>query len=346
MPTLASRLLAWYDRDRRDLPWRRTGEPWAIWLAETVLQQTRVETAIPYYERLLGRFPTPRALAEGSEDELLALWSGLGYYRRARRLRAAAARVVAAGGAIPSSARELAALPGVGPYTAAAVASIAFGEAVPVLDGNVARVLARRLALAEGAHTAAGRRELAAAAARLLDPARPGDSNQALMELGATVCTPRRPACECCPLLDGCRAAAAGAAESFPLPRPRPAARRERLTAAWVEDGSGRLLLARRAAGEALLAGLWELPTVAVRGPRRSEAALAARFGGRWRVGARRAELRHSITFRLLEIELRTARWQPDGVGEPAALAWHLPARARELALTGATRKLLARAPA
>jgi A/G-specific adenine glycosylase len=339
MSKLAPRLLAWYDRHRRDLPWRRTRDPWAIWLAEVLLQQTRVETAIPYYERLLERFPTPAALAAASEDELLALWSGLGYYRRARLLRAAAARVAA--GTIPATARELAELPGVGPYTAAAIGSIAFGEVVPVLDGNVVRVMARRLALANAPDSAAGRRRLAAAAAELLDRARPGDSNQALMELGATVCTPRRPGCRHCPLREGCRAAAAGTPEAYPAARRRAATLHQRLTAAWVEDGDGRLLLARRAASESVLPGLWELPTVAARGPRRTAAALAARYGGSWRLGERRRELRHTVTFRILEIELRAAAWQPDGVAEPSSLAWHAPASARGLALTGATRKLL-----
>jgi A/G-specific adenine glycosylase len=342
-PAARDLLLAWYDRQRRDLPWRRSREPWAVWLAEVVLQQTRVETAIPYYERLLARFPTPAALAAADEEELLALWSGLGYYQRARRLRAAAARVAAAG-AMPTSARELAALPGVGPYTAAAIASIAFGEAVPVVDGNVVRVLSRRLARADAAASAAARRRLAAAAAELVDPARPGDSNQALMELGATLCTPRRPACERCPLATGCRGREAGDPETYPAPRRRPAPRRVRMTAVWVEDAAGRLLLARRAPDEAVLPGLWELPTVPARGPARGAASLAARYGGRWRLGARRLAVRHAITFRQLDIELRAAAWEPAGVGEAAALAWHAPAAAARLALTGATRKLLARA--
>jgi len=340
------RLLAWYDRRRRDLPWRRRRDPWAIWVSEVMLQQTRVETVIRYYERFLARFPTPAALAGAPESEALALWSGLGYYRRARRLREGAAAVAASGGELPRTAEQLAALPGIGPYTAAAIASIAFGEAEPVLDGNVARVLSRRLALADDPGSAAGRRALLAAAGELLDGRRPGDSNQALMELGATVCTPRAPACGDCPLAGGCRAAAAGEAERYPRSRRAAAPRRERWTAALAADERGRILLARRGDDERQLAGLWELPSVAARGPRRAAAALGERFGGRWRLAAPLGAIRHAITVRILDVALHAAVWEPDGVGERGELAWHARGEAEALALTGATRKLLARAAA
>jgi A/G-specific adenine glycosylase len=342
METPPSLLLAWYDRQRRDLPWRRGADAWAIWVSEVMLQQTRVDSVVPYYERFLARFPTPSALAEADETEALALWSGLGYYRRVRLLRAGAARVVAAGGELPRTAAELEQLPGIGTYTAAAVASIAFGECVPVLDGNVERVMARRLALTQTGGAAA-RRTLLAAAAKLLDAGRPGDSNQALMELGATLCTPRAPRCEACPLRAGCAAAAAGDPESYPALRRRVATRREHQTAVLVEDARRRILLSRRPVGERVLPGLWELPTVVARGPKRAGAALAARYGGEWRLEAPVAALRHAITFRILEIELRRGRWWPDGVGEATELDWRSPATAGELALTGATRKLLAR---
>ncbi len=176
-------LLAWFDRHRRDLPWRRTSDPYKIWLSEVMLQQTRVETVLPFYTRFLEKFPAVEDLARAELSEVLALWSGLGYYRRARQLHAAA-REIAAAGAFPATVEALLALPGIGAYTAAAVASIAFGVAAPVMDGNVERVLSRCLALEEDPRASGPRRRLLAAAAGLLDPRRPGDSNQALMELG------------------------------------------------------------------------------------------------------------------------------------------------------------------
>ena len=186
-------LLRWYDARRRELPWRRTREPYRIWVSEVMLQQTRAETVIPYYKHFLQRFPTIAALAAAETEEVLSLWSGLGYYRRARQLHRAARMLVEEGGEIPRSVDALRRLPGVGPYTAAAVASIAFGVAVPALDGNVVRVLARRQALAGNPRSAEVRRQLESAAARLLAPQRPGDSNQALMDLGATVCKATQP---------------------------------------------------------------------------------------------------------------------------------------------------------
>src|SRR4051794_9600327 len=182
-------------------------DPYGIWLSEVMLQQTRVEVVLPYYARFLERFPTVRHLAATPLEDVLALWSGLGYYRRARQLHAAAQRVAAAGGDFPQTLEGLRALPGIGDYTAAAVASIAFGVAAPVLDGNVERVLSRWLAVSENPKESQARRRLLAAAESLLDPRRPGDSNQALMELGATLCTPRKPKCLFCPIAGGCRAA-------------------------------------------------------------------------------------------------------------------------------------------
>jgi A/G-specific adenine glycosylase len=313
-------LLDWFERHRRDLPWRRTGDPYRIWVSEVMLQQTRVETVLPYYQRFLKRFPTLRDLAGAEIEEVLALWSGLGYYRRARQLHAAARQVVAAGGGFPSSAEELLQLPGVGAYTAAAVASIAFRQVVPVLDGNVERVLSRRLALAGDPRRGAARRELLAAAASLLDRERPGDSNQALMELGATLCTPRRPQCLLCPLRAGCRAAAAGEPERYPQARQRRQVERRRLVAAVVESAAG-VLLFRRPEGSPLLAGTWELPWAeAGEAP---EEALAARYGGRWQLGPPLARVRHGITFRDLEVAVHRARLEAAGeVREAPEAGW------------------------
>jgi A/G-specific adenine glycosylase len=302
-----------------------------------MLQQTRVETVLGYFGRFLERFPDPEALARSSEAELLSLWSGLGYYRRARALRAGAAAVVARGG-IPQRAAELRRLPGVGDYTAAAIASIAFGEAVPVVDGNVARVAARLLALEVPIGSAAARRAARSLAGELLDPTRPGDSNQALMELGATLCTPRRPRCPVCPLAADCRALAAGTPERFP---PRAGRRKPvavALAAAAVEL-DGRYLLVRRGADEKLLPGLWELPACAGDAP--EPGAFAARYGGAWRFGAARAKVRHAVTFRALSITAYEASWTPAGVADSDSAGWFAPAEALGLPLTGAARKLI-----
>ncbi len=312
----AAELLSWYERHRRELPWRRDRDAYRVWISEIMLQQTRVETVLPYYRRFLERFPTVEALAAAPVDEVLARWSGLGYYRRARQLHAAAGRIAREG--FPRTAAALAELPGIGPYTAAAIASIAFGESVPVVDGNVERVVARRLALAEDPKRAAARRLLREAAGALVDPARPGDSNQALMEVGATICTPRRPRCLLCPLASGCRAREEGDPERYPVARKRRAPERVRRVVAWVER-DGRHLLFRRPGGEELLAGFWELPwwEPAASGPKSAldrpaaraavEGDLGRRYGGRWQLGEAVGRARHSITYRAFELEVRRA---------------------------------------
>jgi A/G-specific adenine glycosylase len=306
-----SDLLAWFDRHRRDLPWRRTSDPYSIWLSEVMLQQTRVEVVLPFYNRFLERFPTVETLARAEVAEVLALWSGLGYYRRARQLHAAARRIVEGGGGFPDTLEGLLALPGVGAYTAAAVASIAFGVPAPVMDGNVERVLSRVLALDAEPRSGAARKRLFAEAAALLDPERPGDSNQALMELGATLCSPRSPKCLLCPLRPGCRAAREGDPERYPAPRAKRAVERHRLLVAVVER-EGRVLLFRRPEDSDLLAGTWELPWVSL-GPEGAdagaspEAGLAARYGGRWRLGGPAGRVRHGITYRDFEVQAHRA---------------------------------------
>ncbi|MCX7604409.1 MAG: A/G-specific adenine glycosylase [Bryobacteraceae bacterium] len=260
-PRQAARLLLeWYARMRRDLPWRRTRDPWRILVSEVMLQQTRVAAVIPYYERFLARFPTPESLAAAPEEELLALWAGLGYYSRARHLRRAA-EAIAARGAMPRTAEEWRTLPGVGDYTAAAVASICFHEPCAVLDGNVVRVMARLSAEAGDVSSAPVRLRLKELAQRMLDPRRPGDFNQALMELGATICLPRQPKCLLCPLAAHCRARAAGIEEQLPVRARRREAVKLELDLAVVLH-RGRILLRKRSENDGRLAGFWELPEV------------------------------------------------------------------------------------
>lgn len=252
---IARALLAHFDAHRRSMPWREVSDPYAIWVSEVMLQQTRVDTVIPYWERWLDRFPTVDHLAEAELDEVLKEWEGLGYYSRARNLHRAARMVRERfDGRVPDDVESLRTLPGVGEYTAGAVASIAYGVAAPAVDGNVRRVLARLYDLESP--TAAGLRDRAAA---LIPGRRAGDFNQALMELGATICTPRSPACNACPLAPWCEARRLGVQELRPLPRAKKPVPEETVRTAVVVRPDGALLLVRRPE-DGLLGGLWELP--------------------------------------------------------------------------------------
>ncbi len=257
---LRSGLLAWYDRQRRDLPWRDEPDPYRVWVSEVMLQQTQVTTVIPYYERFLQRFPHLADLAAASLDEVLKVWEGLGYYARARHLHAAARQVMADyGGQLPASYASLRRLPGLGDYAAGALASIAFGERVPAVDGNVKRVLARLFAVSHPIGEGATARRLRAIAAELTPPDRPGDFNQALMELGATLCLPAAPRCLLCPVQAECAGLAQGIQESLPVKSPRRALPHYDVTAAVIRRDDGCLLIAQRKP-EAMLGGLWEFP--------------------------------------------------------------------------------------
>jgi len=256
-------LLAWYDAERRDLPWRQTRDPYRIWLSEVLLQQTQVATALPYYARLVERYPTVEALAASDLNELLALWQGLGYYARARSLRRAAQQIVAQhGGRLPQDYEALLALPGIGEYTAGAVLSIAFGLPTPAIDGNVRRVLARLFDLAKDLRTPEMQRWLTMASLAMLPPERAGDYNQAMMELGASLCRPRDAACGACPLRQACLAHDRGTASDRPVRPPRRQTPTHERVAAHCLDNDRLLIVRRLPSG--LLGGLWELPNFAL----------------------------------------------------------------------------------
>lgn len=337
----SSRLLAWFDRHRRDLPWRRDHDPYRVWLSEIMLQQTRVETVIPFYLSFLARFPTVEDLADAPIDEVLAAWSGLGYYRRARQLHAAAREVAAAGGLFPVTVSGLLELPGIGPYTAAAIASICFGVAVPVLDGNVERVLARRLTEDGDPKSAAVRRRFTAAASDLLDSGRAGDSNQAMMELGATVCLPKNPRCLLCPLSEGCRALAVGEVDLYPKARKEKRSEEVSIVAVLVEDEACRTLLFRRSDESSLLAGLWEVPWV--EGSANEAAAnLSRRYGGRWLLGESIGTARHGITFRDITVAVHRGGVRAEGaLREGPEAGWFSAEEIGELATSSLVGKIL-----
>jgi A/G-specific adenine glycosylase len=288
---LQHQLLEWFDAAKRDLPWRLDHDPYRVWVSEIMLQQTRVTAALPYYQRFMARFPTIESLAAAPEADLLAHWAGLGYYYRARNLQRAAQKICASGG-FPQTHAEILALSGVGDYTAAAIASICFSLPHAVVDGNVYRVLSRLANDSTNISSNAGKRVFSNFAAKLLNTRRPGDHNQALMELGATVCLPKNPQCLVCPVQTFCEALAAGTQDQLPVKKKGPNTLREERTLFWVERG-GHLLLWQRPADSQLMPGFWELPeTSQIKG-----------LIGREELGS----FRHGITFHAYLFRVVTA---------------------------------------
>ena len=316
-------LLAWYGRRARRLPWREKVSPYRTWVSEAMLQQTQVATVLPYVEGFLRRFPDLRTLARAREPEVLARWAGLGYYARARNLLRAARKVMRSGGRIPEEPDELRKLPGVGPYTAAAIASIAFNKPHAVLDANVARVLARFFALRE---SGASRARLWNLARACLDASRPGDWNQALMELGALVCLPfpDKPLCGECPLRAECKARRLGLQERLPRRGPRRKTAFLRWEALLIEE-DGRVLLRKRPSTERLLPSLWGLPE--------------PRHLPRARMGRGLGEVRHSITRHSIRLRVRRAAIPKGRL--PASLKWFPKDRLREVLVSSLWRKAL-----
>ncbi len=314
-------MLSWYGKAQRDLPWRRTTDPYRIWVSEIMLQQTRAQAVIPFYERFLERFPTVEELAAAEEGEALALWSGLGYYSRARNLLRAARRIREAG-AFPREYDGIRALPGVGNYTAAAVASIAFGLPYPVVDGNVLRVAARMENDASEIGSARTRARFSEIVATWLDRRRPGDFNQALMELGATVCLPRAPRCAACPVADLCRARVEGTVFSLPvkLRKGTPVRLESRFL---VARRRGRILLRQESQKARRMAGFWGLPT-----PEDLPDA---------RVGERLGEFRHTITHH----QYRCLVFSADFAGRLPQCRWFARAEFSGIPLSTTARKAL-----
>ena len=305
MTDLRAELLRWYDQNARDLPWRRTRDPYAIWVSEVMLQQTRVDTVIPYFDRFLARFPTPAVLAASSEDEVMSAWSGLGYYRRARLLHAGVREVVARyAGRVPEGTEERRPLPGVGAYTCGAIGSIAFDREEPLVDGNVARVLARLELIETPLGRADTEKRLWASATALVRGPRPGALNQALMELGAIVCTPTNPRCDSCPLRSECRARAACRVDALPVARAKKPPRDVRLVAVVASDARDADALFLVRGTEALFGGLHGLPMREGEGRDAAAAALAAADLRATLERRPAGEVRHLLTHRRLHVEV------------------------------------------
>ncbi len=341
-------LLAWWDASSREMPWRGVEDPYAVWVSEIMLQQTRVETAGPYYRRFMRLFPTVRRLAAAPLERVLKAWEGLGYYSRARNLHSAARRLIADfSGRLPGDVERLRSLPGIGPYTAGAIASIAFGLDEPVLDGNVSRVLCR-LAAVEGDSTRPSTREgLWELARRLVPSGRAGLFNQAMMDLGATLCGPRKPQCDVCPLAGHCRAREQGIQDRLPVRRAKPPIPHYDIAAGVVRH-AGRILIARRR-DDAMLGGLWELPGGKVE-PGETPAQATAReireeVGVEAAVGELVATVHHAYShFRITlhVFECRLVRGCARAIG-CAAVRWVRPSELDDYAFPRANRRVIER---
>ncbi|MBI4510864.1 MAG: A/G-specific adenine glycosylase [Deltaproteobacteria bacterium] len=331
---LAERVVAYYHREKRPLPFRATTDPYAVWVSEVMAQQTRIETVLPFWERWMLRFPTLEAVARAPEDEILAAWSGLGYYARARSLHKAAKIIVETwGGQFPRVLDDIQSLPGVGRYTAGAIASIAFGKRTAVVDGNVVRIYARLVGVEADVRSQRVQRLLWDLASRVVPEGSPGDFNQGLMDLGATTCTPRAPRCASCPLADLCVARKTGRQHEIPVVAPKAPPRLVAVEIAWIAR-KGKWLLAKRAS-KGLFGGLWELP----------EREALERAGNRLLVkGSPLAQREHRLSHRTIRYTVHTVHLAPRArvaVGTPYEDARFFPPSAlASLGISSATRAL------
>ena len=321
---ITARILTWYKRNRRHLPWRTTKNPYHIWVSEIMLQQTQVETVIPYYQRFLARFPTVETLAGASLQDVLKTWENLGYYARARHLHSAAKEIVARrGGAIPDNETELRRLPGIGAYTAAAILSIAFGRRIPAVDGNVRRVLCRLFAIRDPLEENKTLRRIHELASDLVPTRASSRFNQGIMDLGATVCTPRNPSCALCPVRESCLAFDLGLQDALPVTRKRGPLPHRQITAGVLFDDLGRLLIVRRPI-RGLLGGLWKFPGGEKWTGKGLKNSLIQEIQGELGIGVRVEEkivaVKHAYThFRITLHAFRCALKK----GEPRALKCH-----------------------
>ncbi len=342
---ISRRLLAWFERSARRMDWRETDDPYRIWVSEIMLQQTRVEAVTPYYRSFLSSFPTVKTLAEASPDEVMKRWEGLGYYARCRNLhRAAKAVVLEHGGRLPEGPEELAALPGIGRSTAGAIAAIAFRKDAPILDANAKRVIARLFLVRDRLSLPAAARRLWTISGGLVLPGRGRETALAMMDLGATVCTPRRPDCPACPVRGYCGAFRDGLQETIPAKPAKKILPHHDVVAAWIADGKGRILIGRRS-DKGLLAGLWELPG-GRRGERETrEKALRRELRQRWgmdvEVGDLLASVPHGFShFRITLYAYRCTR--KDGLPRAERdWRWARPEELSALAFPRAYRKLI-----
>ena len=341
---LVRALAVWYQRQQRNLPWRQTRDPYAIWVSEVMLQQTQVKTVLPYFERFMTRFPSPADLARAELPRVLKVWEGLGYYARARNLHKAAGIVaVQLDGCVPSRWDTLRALPGIGDYIAAAVLSIAFNRPYAVLDGNVKRVLARLFLIHTPVNQAAAHRRFQTLADSLLDRKHPGDHNQAMMELGATVCTPRHPRCPQCPVAQFCKALQTGNTDNYPHRLKKEPVPQVHLVAGlvWKKE---RVLLTRRPA-QGLLGGLWEFVSGKLEPSRDPFARLAALIKQTVhldvRVQRRVAVVQHAYTHFKIQMQVYECQWRNGRVRlhGPAQFAWIRLNQLNRYALHGAVHK-------
>ena len=344
--TWATALIEWYDKEKRSLPWRDTRDPYRIWVSEVMLQQTQVATVLGYYQRWMQRFPAIEALAVADEADVLRAWEGLGYYSRARNLQRAARHVVAEhAGSVPRTVPELLRLPGIGPYSAGAIASIAFGADEPVVDGNIVRVLTRAFGLSGDPKRAPLAKRLWTLARSLIPPGRARDFNQALMELGATCCTPRAPRCSACPVAQSCVALAQDRVLEYPESAPRPRPTEVKRAAALIRRG-GRVLVVQAPEAAPRWAGMWQFPDAEISevesSPTELSRSISASTGLDIAVGALVASVRHQVTrFRIsIQVYSCTAGSGRARPLEYGAVRWCSPADLAALAMPAAHRRI------
>jgi A/G-specific adenine glycosylase len=342
---IQKKLLQWYPKNGRDLPWRRTTDPYAIWVSEIMLQQTRAVAVTPYYRRFLSAFPTVHALAEAPRDQVMKLWEGLGYYSRARNLHLAAAILARErGGRLPGDPRDLEALPGIGRSTAGAIAAIAFRADAPILDANAKRVIARAFAVTDRLSLPSVERRLWTISRGLILPGKGRETALALMDLGATVCVPRRPRCPACPLNVHCEGHRDGIQETIPAKAARKFLPHHDVVVAWIADGKGRVLTGRRP-DRGLLGGLWELPG----GRRKPEETkrealrreLRERWGMRVEVGDRLASLPQGFSHFRTTVHAYRCRRKDGRPGPEREWRWVRPEDLADLAFPRTYRRLV-----